>query len=435
MVNPILTLHEHSVSAPKYLVISFGTAGDMHPFLSLAKALQARGEDVTFMGFKAHEAMVLPLGIPFVPVGTYEDYFRVMHDPDLWHPRRGFATLFKHMGQDSQSMRDIAAHFQSLASDQALVVLAHPFAIPSTALFRQHLPLMRLVGVYLAPSNLRTVHDLLTLGELAVPRWLPHFVRPWMWRLVERFYIDPAAIPPLNAWRAQYDLPAIPQYMDHIYNEPDASLALFPAWFGKPQPDWPSPLLMGTFPLFEPDLSAQFSPELSQFLQAGLQPNDRPLVFAPGSAHAQAGSYFAKALKAVKRLGLRAIFLTPYPEQLPKALPASVLWQSYVPFDALLPKVRALVHHGGIGTTAQALRSGVPQLVVPFAFDQFDNAARVEALGCGLASLAEPRTTAFYLTRKIQKLLASEAIRAQCTATAARFANEPSMDKLMTRIG
>ncbi|MFM2051781.1 MAG: hypothetical protein RL682_2272 [Pseudomonadota bacterium] len=421
-------------NSPKYLVISFGTAGDMHPFLSLTKFLQSRGEDVTFMGFKAHEAMVLPLGIPFVPVGTNEDYFRVMRDPDLWHPRRGFATLFKHMGQDTQSMRDIADYFQSLASDQALVVLAHPFAIPSSALFRQHLPLMRLVAVYLAPSNFRTVYNPLTLGELTVPRWLPHFVRRWMWRLVERFYIDPTAVPPLNTWRAQYGLPAIPQYMDHIYTEPDASVALFPAWFGKPQPDWPSPLLMGTFPLFEPDQNAQFSPELSQFLQASLQSNDRPIVFAPGSAHAQAASYFAKALKVVERLGLRAIFLTPYAEQLPKSLPASVLWQSYVPFDALLPKVRALVHHGGIGTTAQALRAGVPQLVVPFAFDQFDNAARVEALGCGLASLAEPRASVFYLARKIKRLLTSEAIEMQCKATAARFIKEPTMDALCNRI-
>jgi rhamnosyltransferase subunit B len=418
----------------KYLLITFGTAGDMHPFLSLAKALQARGQDVTFIGFKAHEAMVQPLGIPFVPIGTQEEYLRVLRDPDVWHPRKGFETLFKHQSANANNQNDIATYFESLPSEQPCVVLAHPLAVPTVAVFRNRLPLMRLVGVYLAPSNLRTVHDPLMIGELAVPRWFPHFVRHWMWRVVERVYIDPAAIPPLNTWRARYGLSAVQHYMAHIYNEPDASVALFPCWFAKPQPDWPSPMLMGTFPLFEPDAHPQFSPELLQFLQAGQQTNESPIIFAPGSAQAQAGKYFTKALTVIERLGLRAIFLTSYPEQLPKALPASVLWQSYVPFDALLPKVAALVHHGGVGTTAQALRAGVPQLVVPFGFDQFDNAARVEALGCGLASLAEPRTTAFYLTRKIKRLLASEAIRAQCKATAARFANEPSMDKLIALI-
>src|SRR6202012_1799180 len=57
--------------------------------------------------------------------------------------------------------------------------------------------------------------------------------------------------------------------------------------------------------------------------------------------------------------------------------------RAYVPLRALLPRCAALVHHGGIGTTAEALRAGVPQVIVPLAFDQFDNAARVRALGAG----------------------------------------------------
>lgn len=415
---------------PHYHIISFGTAGDMHPFLSLAKALQARGHDVTFIGFKAHEEMMQPLGIPFVPIGTLEDYWRVLRDPDIWHPRKGFETIFKHQSANANNQNDIAAYFESLPSDQSFVVLAHPLAVPSVAMFRSRLPLMRLVSVYLAPSNLQTVHDPLLIGELAIPRWLPHLVRRWLWRIVERCYIDPAAIPPLNAWRAQYGLPPVEHYMAHIYSEADASVALFPTWFAKPQSDWPSPLLMGAFPLFEPDAHPQFSPELLQFLQAGAA----PVVFAPGSAQAQAGKYFVKAFKVVERLGLRAIFLTQYPDQLPKDLPASVLWQSYVPFGALLPKVAALVHHGGIGTTAQALRADVPQLVVPFGFDQFDNAARVEALGCGFASLAEPRTSVFYLAWKLKRLLASFEIQTTCAEVALRFASEPSMDVLCGEI-
>nr|MBA3625578.1 glycosyltransferase [Methylibium sp.] len=57
---------------------------------------------------------------------------------------------------------------------------------------------------------------------------------------------------------------------------------------------------------------------------------------------------------------------------------------AYAPFDALLPRLATLVHHGGIGTCAEALAAGVPQIVVPFAHDQFDNAARLERLGLGV---------------------------------------------------
>jgi len=68
-------------------------------------------------------------------------------------------------------------------------------------------------------------------------------------------------------------------------------------------------------------------------------------------------------------------------EQLPAVLPAGALHVSHAPFSALLPRLSALVHHGGIGTSAQALAAGIPQLVVPFAHDQFDNAARLHRLG------------------------------------------------------
>ena len=113
----------------RYHLISFGTAGDMHPFLSLAKALQARGHDVTFIGFKAHAAMMQPLGIPFVPIGTEEDYWRVLRDPDIWHPRKGFETIFKHQSANANNQNDIAAYFESMPNDQFSVVLAHRGAL------------------------------------------------------------------------------------------------------------------------------------------------------------------------------------------------------------------------------------------------------------------------------------------------------------------
>jgi UDP:flavonoid glycosyltransferase YjiC (YdhE family) len=55
---------------------------------------------------------------------------------------------------------------------------------------------------------------------------------------------------------------------------------------------------------------------------------------------------------------------------------------NYAPFEALLARASAMVHHGGVGTTSQGLRAGIPTLIVPFAFDQPDNAAHAERLGC-----------------------------------------------------
>src|SRR5439155_17651208 len=87
------------------------------------------------------------------------------------------------------------------------------------------------------------------------------------------------------------------------------------------------------------------------------------------------------------RLGRRALLLTRFRELLPASLPSHARHFDYAPFSRVLPQATALVHHGGIGTTAQAFATGVPQLVVPFAFDQPDTAARVRRLGVGSSIL------------------------------------------------
>lgn len=123
----------------------------------------------------------------------------------------------------------------------------------------------------------------------------------------------------------------------------------------------------------------------------------------------------------MQQLGRRAIFLTHHRAQVPEPLPDSVLWVAYAPLQGLLPHCAALIHHGGIGTTAEALRAGVPQLVVPFAHDQFDNGERVKALGVG-STLPAARLRVGNLRRRLEGLLASDDVQAQCRAAAARLA-------------
>lgn len=168
-------------------------------------------------------------------------------------------------------------------------------------------------------------------------------------------------------------------------------------------------MINADFQLFEASASEHFSPELQAFLASG----DAPLVFTPGTANLHARIFFSCALNAVKNLNKRAIFLTGDRSQLPAELPESVLWQPYVPLAKLLPSVKALIHHGGIGTTAEAFRAATPQLVVPFAWDQFDNAARVEALGAGLV-LRASRINLKRFEKAIHQLITSHDILLVC---------------------
>jgi UDP:flavonoid glycosyltransferase YjiC (YdhE family) len=118
---------------------------------------------------------------------------------------------------------------------------------------------------------------------------------------------------------------------------------------------------------------------------------------------------------------MRGLLSTRFAEQIPADLPPGVRHVSFVPFRWLLPRAALLVHHGGIGSTSQALHAGIPQVIMPMGFDQFDNAARVERLGVGRA-LARRRFTAPRLVPLVAGLLADAAVADRCRGAARRLA-------------
>jgi len=356
--------------------------------------------------------------------GTPADPAILAH-PDLWHPRRGFAIVWRAVRPGLQALLPLV---QGLPPGPCVIV-AHPLALPDAVVCRAARAQVQVAVAYLAPSNLVTVHDPLVMGPWKVPRWVPLGLRRWLWRQVGKRLIDPVVLPDMNAERARVGLAPATGLFDLMAHAPDLSLTLFPDWFGARQPDWPTPLVCGQFALHDPAPDAALSPALLQFLAAG----EAPIVFTHGTGNHQAGAYFACALAAVERLGRRAIFLTGLREQVPASLPPSVLWQAYLPFQALLPHAAALVHHGGIGSTAEALRAGVPQLIVALAFDQFDNAERVRALGVGLA-LPHARLNPTRLAEKLQQLLTSSALRAQARAISGRLSPAPTLDVVLDAI-
>jgi rhamnosyltransferase subunit B len=407
----------------QFTLATIGSAGDLFPFLWIGRALQARGHRVALLGPEQHAPYVEAAGLHFhgLPADP-----AVLDHPDLWHPTRGLAVVWQ---ATRPAMAQLPGLVAALATQREHVLLVHPLALPEADLCRITHPALKIAATYLAPSNLPTVHDPLLLGPWPVPRWVPHGARRWLWRRLAARFIDPVALPSLNAARATRGLPPVRNLIEHLMAIPDLSLALFPDWFAAPPPDWPQPLHQAGFPLYDPDPDATPSLALRAFLDAG----SPPVVFTPGTGNRQARAYFAAAAQAASELGLRAIFLTPHRDQVPATLPSTMCWQDYVPLKALLPQVAALVHHGGIGTTAEALRAGTPQLVVPLAHDQFDNAARVVALGAG-ASLHASKVTPARMAAALRQVVGVEQLARRAAEVARRFATasaiEPLCDKL-----
>jgi UDP:flavonoid glycosyltransferase YjiC (YdhE family) len=272
--------------------------------------------------------------------------------------------------------------------------------------------------VHLQPGVFRSTHLPPVLPGPPVPAWAP---RPWkrfVYWAADRLVIDPALAPEINAFRTELGLPPVRRLFHGWWNSPQLVLGLFPAWFGPPQPDWPPQTVLTGFPLYDERGATEAPGELHAFLDAG----EPPVVFTPGSAMRHGRAFFAESVAACGLLGRRGLLLTRYREQVPPDLPEGVRHFEYVPFSQLLPRAAALVHHGGIGTLAQGLAAGVPQLVMPMGFDQPDNAARVVHAGAGIR--LPKNASASALRGAISRVIDDPRYRAAAAAMAARLADE-----------
>lgn len=360
--------------AGHFLLIAMGSAGDVHPFVGVGRALSARGHRVTLLAAEPFRGLVEAAGLEFDSFWSTEDFDRTAAAPGVWDPLRGPGIFFGHaMKVMPRLYQRIEAHWVRGRT----VLVAHTVAFAARVFEERHGG--PAATLHLAPAAFRSDHAQPVLPGGADMTRLPRFLKRALWAVADRFLIDPYLAPAVNALRADAGLPPVRRIFREWLHSPQRVIGLFPAWFAPPQPDWPPQLRLTGFPRFDERELREPDFRLEDFLAAG----SAPVVFTPGSANRQASAFFAAAVEAAGRLDCRAVLLTPMREQVPRELPPSVHWAGYAPFSGLLPRAAAFVHHGGIGSVAQGLAAGVPQLLSPMSHDQPDNAARVRRLGAG----------------------------------------------------
>lgn len=360
----------------RFLICTVGSAGDVYPFIAISQTLLARGHEVQMLTSPRFRAPVERAGIGFVALGSEADYERLVQLPDLWHPSRGLELILREL---------LDRLDEATSATERLVRPSETVLVGSTLAWNVRLVQERLrvpaATVHLSPSCLAsaTLPPVLPgIGELS---WLPVWAVKLLQSASERLLIDPRIAPKLNRLRASLGLPPVRRVLGRWMHSPELVICAWPEWFAPTQPDWPEHAVTTGFALLREAQPSRLDPALTDFLDAG----PAPIGLTPGSAMAHGKLFFARGLQACASIGRRAIVVTPYADQLPQPLPEWAHHASYAPFDALLPRLAALVHHGGIGTCAEALAAGAPQVVVPFAHDQFDNAARLGRLRLGVS--------------------------------------------------
>ena len=359
----------------QFVVSALGSAGDVFPFIAISQALQARGHRVQMIASPYFEARIVHAGIEFTPLGAPGEFESLVQRPELWHPRRGLLVLLDELLKRLPEAFAVTAAI-SRPRDTVLVGSSLSWGL---RLVQEHSGLPA-ATVHLSPICLPSVTRPSVLPALGDLSWLPVWALRALQSAAERLLVDRWVAPRLNRLRAGLGLAPVQRVLSRWMHSPDLVIGAWPDWFASPQPDWPAQTQTSGFPLFH-ESSHHGGGELDLSLEAFLAAGPAPIGITPGSAMAHGAAFFAKAVDACASLGQRALLISPFRDQLPAILPAGAIHVPYAPFSALLPRLSALVHHGGIGTSAQALAAGIPQLVVPFAYDQFDNAARLRRLG------------------------------------------------------
>lgn len=396
----------------EFLLLPQGSSGDVNPFIGIGRELQSRGHNVTLATGEYFREPVEQAGLQFSPLGTIEQYNRILRNPDLWHPSRGTKVVFA----DPDVYEGIrAGHCLTTEFHErhpAGVVAAGSLALGARVAKETH-PGLKLATLHLQPCMLRSFVDPPVLAGVRFPTWVPRgVVRGFFW-LGDRV-VDGHLSTTLSQFRKELGLPDHRRYLQEWIHSPERILGLFPRWFAD-APDWPGHFQQTGF--VQEDAAGELPGDLKDWLDAG----PPPVVFTFGSAMVHGAPLFRGAVDACRILGCRGLLLTKYPEQLPEPLPDHVRHERYAPLLDVLRRSALLVHHGGIGTTARAIQAGIPQIIVPLSHDQFDNVQRIERLQAG-TSIPRGSFVGRRVATVIGRCLGDAGMKQHATRASERFA-------------
>jgi sterol 3beta-glucosyltransferase len=396
-------------------ILTYGSRGDVQPFLALALGLQKTGHTVRLAAPARFADLAAGHAVPFAPLaGDPAEISRRLNDA----------------GQNPVGM---------VSAMQDYIFAIAPEVVRQVKAAMQDADLV--VHTFLFTTGAHAFARELGIPDVSV-QIFPIFAPTRAFPAVAFPNIPPGGLSYLTHWLTTqvfwhggnlgyYQLRKkapddFPKKVSWPFTPVDGSpltpllLAISPSVLPRPD-DWSSPHLHipGYFFL---DLPAYRPPaELADFLAAG----EAPVCISFGSMVNQKAERIGRdVLAALAATGQRGVVLTGWGGWRPDQSPEDVLYLDAAPHDWLFPHCRAVVHHGGAGTTAAGLRAGVPNVVVPFAADQPFWAKRVAALGAGPEPIPVGRLSAETLSVTLQRALGDTAFREQAADLGSRIRGE-----------
>lgn len=406
----------------EFILAAFGTTGDINPYVALGLALKKRGYKVKFLANGFFKDLVEKQGLHFVEVGTASDFLKIVGHRSFFHPRKAFNFVSRHM-----IIGNMRKYYNAVLQEvnSRSIIISQSFG-PALRIIHEKYSIPY-ISVNLQPFSFWSFKHPPVYPGFKFPENIPLTLKRRVLQIVNKFYIDPKFASGINPFLKELGLPVYKNYFSEWLYSPQMVIGAFPAWFAQPSEDWPAHTHLTGF------IAMNEQNELNSEIQGFLSMGKPPLIFTFGSSMKGTGSLFKAAIKVTKYLKMRAIFITSNPAAINPDPGSDFLITGYVPFRSLFPYAEAIIHHGGIGTIAHALAAGKPQLMVPFAHDQPDNAYRAAKLGVGL-TLSPKEFMKDVMKLKLKYLLESESIRLRCSKYSAMINFEESIENMVNSI-
>ena len=314
-------------------------------------------------------------GIAFVPLSDELTYRRTMGDPRLWDPKTSFGVLW----QAIAGMIEPVYEYVSAQRHDDIVVVGSLWALGARIAHEKYgIPYL---SAQVSPSTLLSAHLPPVHPKFNVPEQMPLAMRKLLWRCIERFKLDRTCAPEINAVRRKVGLETpVKRIFTQWMHSPQGVVCLFPAWFAPPQQDWPQPLHMTGFPLFDgsiPGTRSTTNCNAFSIRAAGRWCSPRA---RPNTCRATSTPWPCARWNASARVGSSSPAPARNAARLAEPRAAARLRAT----GSLAAIVRRAGPSGRYRRHEPGLGGGVPQVLLPCAHDQFDNAERLVRLGCGM---------------------------------------------------
>ena len=359
----------------KIVLSTAGSLGDLHPKIALALGLRERGHKVLVNTWVGYEEKISQLGFEFYPLrpdvdGSDRELLR-----EIMHPQKGPEKLIRDIVLPS--LKDSYDDLSSACDGADLLVSGEVIYVAKSVVEKTGI---RWVSTSLMPLTMFSSTDPNVYPQaefLELLRPLPAAFHRALFSVMRSTISH--WFKPYREFRRELGLSEdhdpifFGKFSDMLH------LAMFSRALAAPQPDWHQPTIQTGFCFYDGQNDTGQMPDgLDDFLRAG----DPPIVFTLGSAAVMdPRDFYNESIKAAQLLGRRAVLLYGTENDPPSGLSDDIVGYTYAPFSRLFPYCACVVHPGGVGTTGQVLRAGVPHLIMPYSHDQPDNAARCRRNG------------------------------------------------------